>query len=61
MQVRCVKPFGSLVPGDVAEVPDGSAVDPEHFEPVTAAPPPPDPPVPAAAVPSAAAVTPKEM
>ena len=27
MQVRCVRAFGHLVPGDVAEVPDGAAVD----------------------------------
>lgn len=45
MQVRCVRAFGTAVPGDVAEVPDGAAVDPFHWEPVT---PPPDP-APAAA------------
>jgi hypothetical protein len=61
MQVICVKAFGRLVPGDEAEVPDGSAVDPEHFVPAPAPPPPPRPPVPAAAIPSAVAVTPKEM
>jgi hypothetical protein len=61
MKVVCVSAFGSLKPGDEAEVPDGSATDPEHFEPVTAPPPVPDPPAVPAAIPSAAAVTPKEM
>jgi hypothetical protein len=37
MQVMCIKAFGVSVPGDVAEVPDGAAVDPEHWQPVTAA------------------------
>jgi hypothetical protein len=63
MQVRCKKAFGAFVPGDVVDgVPDGAAVDPEHFEAVTApAPPAPvDPPKPAAPVPPAAALTPKE-
>ena len=46
MQVRCVRAFGQLKPGDLAEVPDGAAVDPEHFEPVQAAAPPPLPPAP---------------
>lgn len=59
MQVICVKAFGRLVPGDVAEVPDGSAVDPEHFTPAPA--PAPRPPVPIAAIAAAAAVTPKEL
>jgi hypothetical protein len=35
VQVRCVKAFGVHVPGDTAEVPDGAAVDPEHWQPVT--------------------------
>ena len=58
MQVRCVKAFGYSRPGDLAEVPDGAAVDPEHWEPVTA-PPPADPP-PAAPSGFPAAVTPTE-
>jgi hypothetical protein len=33
VQVRCIKPFGGLDVGDVAEVPDGAAVDPVHWEP----------------------------
>ena len=52
MQVRCVKAFGTSVPGDVAEVPDGAAADPQHWEPVTAPPPPADPPKAAAAFPA---------
>ena len=56
MQVRCVKAFGVHKPGDTAEVPDGAAVDPEHYEPV-APPPPPAPPPP---LPALGAVTPKE-
>lgn len=35
MQVRCIKAFGTSVPGDVVEVPDGAATDPEHWAPVT--------------------------
>ena len=50
MQVKCIKAFGLSVPGDVAEVPDGAAVDPEHWEPVTA--PAADPPEPAPAAPA---------
>ena len=46
MQVRCVRAFGTSVPGDLAEVPDGAAVDPEHWEPATPPPPPADPPPP---------------
>lgn len=57
-QVRCVRAFGHHVPGDLAEVPDGAAVDPGHYVPVTP-PPAPKPPAPAAVTP-AAAVTPKE-
>lgn len=34
-QVRCVKPFGTAEVGDLAEVPDGAAVSPEFWEPVT--------------------------
>jgi hypothetical protein len=41
MQVRCIKAFGYLKPGDPAEVPDGAAADPEHWEIVTDAAPPP--------------------
>lgn len=37
MQVRCIRAFGHSEPGDVVEVPDGAAVDPEHWEPATAA------------------------
>lgn len=33
-QVRCVRAFGRAVPGDVAEVPEGAAVDPVHWEDV---------------------------
>ncbi len=48
MEVRCVKAFGLSEPGDLAEVPDGAAVDPDHWEAVP--PPPPAPAVPAAPV-----------
>jgi hypothetical protein len=51
-QVRCRKAFGYSKPGDLAEVPDGAAVDAEHWEFVQAVPPP--------AFPLPAAVTPKE-
>jgi hypothetical protein len=37
VQVRCIRDFGGLVAGDVAEVPDGSQVDPAHWEPVAEA------------------------
>ena len=58
-QVRCRKAFGYSKPGDLAEVPDGAAVDPEHWEAVAA---PPADPLPAApsGFPAPAAVTPKE-
>lgn len=46
MQVRCIKAFGTMKPGETAEVPDGAAVDPEHFEAVQS--PAPDAPKPAA-------------
>lgn len=56
-QVRCVKAFGNAAPGDTAEVPDGAAVDPEHWEVVIPSAPPPAavklpaaPPAPAPAV-----------
>lgn len=49
-QVRCVRAFGALKPGDLAEVPDGAAVDPAHFEPV--------PPPPAVKTPPVVPVTP---
>jgi hypothetical protein len=62
MQVRCVRAFGGQVPGDVSEVPDGAAVDPAHFEPVTQpAPARPPVPSPAAAAPASAPAPPKEM
>ena len=32
MQVRCIRAFGNAAPGDIREVPDGAAVDPEHWE-----------------------------
>ena len=51
MQVKCVRAFGYSKPGDLAEVPDGAAVDPAHWEPVTAAPDP-EPAAPAAAFPA---------
>jgi len=59
--VRCVKAFGQFGPGAEVEVPDGAAVDPAHWQPVTAPapdiPPPPDsPPAPS----SPPVVTPKE-
>jgi hypothetical protein len=37
VQVRCIKPFGTSVPGDLAEVPDGAAFSPEYWEPATEA------------------------
>lgn len=43
MQVTCIKDFGTAVVGDLVEVPDGSSVDPVHWEPVIT-PPPADPP-----------------
>lgn len=46
MQVVCVRPFGLHEPGDVAEVPDGAAFDPEHWAEVPETPP--EPPSPAA-------------
>lgn len=58
MQVRCVRAFGTSVPGDLAEVPDGAAVDPEHWEPAAAAAP---PPAPQAAGPSFPVTSAKEM
>lgn len=86
MQVKCIKAFGYFrpahtddegneVPADVVEVPDGGAVDPEHWEPVGGWPQddppktdgqddppktPPAPPVPPPAFPVPAAVTPTE-
>lgn len=42
MQVKCIRPFGGAVVGDVREVPDGAQVDPVHWRPVTAPAPPPD-------------------
>lgn len=61
MQVRCVRPFGRHEVGDLAEVPDGASVDPEHYE-VVGQPPPADPPPtdPAPAAPSASLFAPKE-
>lgn len=40
-QVRCIKAFGNAKPGDVTEVGDGAAVDPEHWETVIPSAPPP--------------------
>jgi hypothetical protein len=61
--VKCIKAFGLLVPGDLAEVPDGASVDPDHWVVPAAAETPPEPSEPAApaAFPPAAALTPKEM
>ena len=36
--VRCIKPFGRSVPGDLADLPAGAAFDTEHWENVGAAP-----------------------
>jgi len=44
MQVRCIKAHGLDVPGDVVEVPDGSAVDPEHYAVLDVPPPAPEAP-----------------
>lgn len=33
MQVECIRAFGHHEPGDLAEVPDGAAVDPVHWRP----------------------------
>ena len=68
MQVRCIKPFGMAKPGEIVSgLPDGAAVDPEHWEvvedetPPTATPPtPPTSPATASSLLSAATVTPKE-
>ena len=49
MQVKCVRAFGYSKPGDLAEVPDGAAVDPAHWEPVV---PPADPPESGASLPA---------
>ena len=57
MQVKCVRAFGYSKPGDLAEVPDGAAVDPQHWEPVAA---PPSPPPAPSGFPAPAAVTPTE-
>jgi hypothetical protein len=60
MQVRCIKPFGGTGVGEIVSgLPDGAAVDPEHWEVVIGEPALPPPPAPA--VTPAAAVTPKEM
>jgi len=59
MQVRCVKAFGVHKPGDTAEVPDGAAVDPEHYE-IVAPPAPPPPPASSQPLSALGAVTPKE-
>jgi hypothetical protein len=60
MQVTCIRAFGLRVPGDVVEVPDGAAVDPEHWEITPDEKPPAPTPPPATPVTPAAAVTPKE-
>lgn len=59
MQVICVRAFGHHEPGDTAELPDGAAFDPEHYEPATS-PAPALPAAPAPGVTPASAVTPKE-
>lgn len=70
MQVVCIKPFGLAAVGDVAEIPDGASVDPEHWAEVTELEPEPDeapetPPEPsspsAPAVFPSVATTPTEM
>jgi len=38
VQVKCIKAHGLDVPGELYEVPDGSAVDPEHYVPVVSPP-----------------------
>ena len=43
MQVRCIQAFGTCVPGDLVEVPDGAAVSDLYWQVV------PDPTPPAAA------------
>jgi hypothetical protein len=62
--VKCVKAFGMAVPGDLAEVPDGASVDPDHWVPAdagTETPPEPSEPAAPAAFPPAGTLTPKEM
>ena len=54
MKVECIKPFGLCVPGDVAEVPDGSLVSLEFWRPAED----PVPPLAAAAVPGLPFATP---
>ena len=62
MQVKCIKAFSLSVPGDLAEVPDGAAVDPDHWVPADPETPPEPSALSAPAVfPSASAVTPKEF
>jgi hypothetical protein len=60
MQVTCIRAFGVSEPGDVVEVPDGAAVDPEHWEIIPAGKPPTPPASPVVPVTPASAVTPKE-
>jgi hypothetical protein len=55
VQLRCIRRFSQYKPGDLAEVPDGAAFDPFHFEAVTPEPPPLPPPA------FAPAAEPKEM
>lgn len=61
MQVVCVKAFGNAKPGDVAEVPDGASVDPEHWRPADAPETPPEPSQPAAPAALPVTTTPAEM
>lgn len=61
MQVVCIKPFGNAEPGDVAEVPDGASVDPEHWRPRDAPQTPPEPSQPAVPAVFPSPVTPAEM
>jgi hypothetical protein len=52
VQLRNIRPFSQYEPGDTAEVPDGAAFDPLHWEAVTPA----DPPQPADAPPAGASL-----
>jgi len=61
VQLRNIRPFSQYVPGDLVEVPDGSAADPFYWEAVAPPddppaddPPPADPPAPEAPDPAPA-------
>jgi hypothetical protein len=62
MQVRCIKAFGNAAVGEIVSgIPDGAAIDPEHWEVIAPDGPPAAPPVlPRLPVTPAAAVIPKE-